>query len=83
MNLLIIRLVKILDALSQLAQVAVCPRIKDTTANESVSGRSYREGWWVRHPINWVFFWQKDHCKMSYLKDYERAKEYLEMRVNK
>lgn len=72
------RLVKIGDAASQLVQVSICPRVEDTTANESLSGRAYREGWWIRHPINWVFFWQENHCRRAYYRDGDRAAEYLE-----
>jgi hypothetical protein len=18
--------------------------------------------WWIRHPLNWVFWWDRDHC---------------------
>lgn len=39
------RWIKIGDALSQLFNVALLPRHKETTANESISGRAHRCGW--------------------------------------
>lgn len=39
------RWTKIGDALSQLLNVALLPRHKETTANESISGRAHRCGW--------------------------------------
>lgn len=35
------RLIKIGDALSQLANVTLLPRHRETTANESISGRAH------------------------------------------
>ena len=71
------RIFKIGDALSQLANVALLPNHADTCANESISGRAYRNGWRVQKVINWIFFWQDDHCKQAYLYDLERAKAYI------
>lgn len=73
------RLLKIGDALSQLVNVAFLPNHKDTNANESVSGRAYRKGW-VRTVkiIDFVFsFYEKDHCRLSYEADIDRAKKLL------
>ena len=69
------RIVKIGDALSQLVNVAALPRHRETTANESVSGRAYREGWRVARWIDALFFWQREpgHCERAYLADVERA----------
>lgn len=72
------RLVKIGDALSQLLNVALFPKHKDTDANESVSGRAYRKGWGIRHVINLLFFWQEDHCRSAYFNDLERARRLVE-----
>lgn len=73
------RLTHIGDALSQLGNVTLLPRPDDTNANESISGRSYREGWKVAQwMINALFFWQNDHCKQAYLKDVERAKALIQ-----
>ena len=69
------RLVKVGDALSQLVNVALLPRHTETTANESVSGRAYREGWRVARWIDALFFWQRNprHCERAYLADLKRA----------
>lgn len=69
------RIIKIGDAVSQLMNVALLPRHTKTTANESVSGRAYREAWRVERWIDRVFFWQRNprHCERAYLSDVERA----------
>lgn len=71
------RIVKVLDAVSQMANVAFLPNHTDTHANESISGRSHRCGWRIRHAINALFFWQNNHCLQSHLKDLDRAYETL------
>jgi hypothetical protein len=70
------RLIKIGDALSQLGNVA-WPfwSHRDTSANESISGRCYREGRPFRHVINALFFWQDDHCRAAYETDLARARD--------
>ena len=46
-------------------------------ADESMSSRSYRkrieenDGFWEK-VINSIFFWEKDHCYLSYLSEKER-----------
>jgi hypothetical protein len=70
------------DALSQLANVLFMPRIKDTTPNESISGRSYRDGFpRLRFLIDQFFYRLFDevgHCEKSFKNDVRRAKiEYL------
>ena len=65
------------DALSQFLQVTCCPhRDRPPNANESLSGRSHLEGWWIERVINLLFFWQRNpgHCERADRKDYERAK---------
>lgn len=71
------RLIKIGDALSQLANVAFLPRHQETNANESISGRSYRMGWRrTERVIDWLFApWEKNHCRKSYEADVRRAKQ--------
>jgi hypothetical protein len=65
---------KIGDALSQLANVALLPGHTSTTANESISGRSYRCGWTrAERLINWLFWFDPDHCRQAYRRDLERA----------
>lgn len=71
------RLLNIGDALSQLMQVTFAPRPQDTNANESLSGRSYRERWWTQRVIDAIFFWEPDHCRKAVERDAIRAREYL------
>jgi len=74
---MITRLIAMGDALSQFVQVTFCPhRDRPPNPNESLSGRSYREGWWTEPLINLLFFWQRDpgHCDRADRNDYERAK---------
>lgn len=73
------RLYKIGDALSQLGNVALLPRHQDTNANESISGRAYRMNWKrTVKVIDWLFGpWEKDHCRLSYEADVQRAEELL------
>ena len=77
---LIKRLIMIGDAISQLCNVAFFPNIDNTTANESISGRSYRCGWkktqWVIDTIFSPF--EKNHCRVAYENDIARAVELLE-----
>lgn len=75
------RIVKVLDALSQMANVALLPGHKGTTANESISGRSHRCGWRLRHLIDALFFWERSpgHCERAYLADIDRARLTLAM----
>ena len=77
------RLTTTLDALSQLVNVAFFPNLKDTSANESVSGRAYRKGWFLEKVIDTVLFWQPHHCKSSYENDLDRAKKYILKEINK
>lgn len=68
---------KILDAISQLLNVS-WPfwSVESTNANESTSGRCYREDRKFRHVIDWVFFTlggEVEHCKNSYYADIDRA----------
>lgn len=74
------RYIKIGDAISQLINVAFLPNHKETTANESISGRAYRCGWLnVVKLIDLVFsVVEKEHCRKSYLADIDRARAMLE-----
>jgi hypothetical protein len=70
------RLLKIGDALSQLANVTLLPNHKQTTANESISGRSYRMGW--TRMVRFVdFLLGSGHCERAFLNDIERAHHVL------
>lgn len=74
---MIARLVAMGDALSQLVQVTFCPHPEGRpNANESLSGRSHKEGWRIEWVIDLIFFWQRNpgHCERADRKDYERAK---------
>ena len=74
-----VRFWKIGDALSQLVNVTILPHHKDTTSNESISGRSYRCGWTlVEKLINGLFFFDPDHCRQAHMRDVERAKKLIE-----
>jgi hypothetical protein len=72
------RLWKVGDALSQLANVALMPNHKQTNANESISGRAYRQQWRIQKVINLLFFWQENHCKNAYELDLGRARASLD-----
>jgi hypothetical protein len=74
------RVLKVLDALSQLLNVLVWPGHRDTTSNESLSGRAYRQGLWIEPVINAMFPRQRNprHCQQAYLTDLERARQYIE-----
>ena len=72
------RPVKIGDALSQLLNVALLPRHKETTANESISGRAHRCGWRAECWIDAIFRpWEKDHCRNSHEADVARSMKLL------
>ena len=74
------RIIKMGDALSQLANVS-WPfwSHTDTSADESISGRCYREGRWFRRVVDALFFWQRNpgHCERAYLSDLQRARDYV------
>ena len=74
------RWLKALDALSQFANVALLPRHRDTTSNESISGRAHREGWACERLIDALFFWERNprHCEASYQADLIRARNLIE-----
>ena len=73
------RIIKIGDALSQLINVALLPRHRETTANESISGRAHRCGWKrTERVIDWLFSpWGTKHCQLSHEADIQRAKDFL------
>lgn len=75
-------LINVGDALSQLINTMVF--LGD--AEESISGRSYREVYYNKDNkiwphfykyVNKLFFLQENHCKYAYLKDLERAKRKI------
>lgn len=74
-------LIRVGDALSQILNVTV---FMGDNANESVSGRSYRQRndrfWsWMRAAIDEVFSWfgVADHCERAYRQDLARASHTL------
>ncbi len=63
-------LIRLLDSLSQVLNVALL----NGDANESVSGRAYRENWeTVVKIVDSLFFIDPDHCRNAYLSDLARA----------
>lgn len=74
------RLIKIGDAISQLLNVTLLPRHRETTANESISGRAHRMGWRrVERVIDCLFLlWERDHCKKAHEADLRRARELID-----
>lgn len=74
------RIIKILDALSQLGQV-LWPfwDHRTSNSNESISGRCYREDRWFRRVVDAIFFRQRNpgHCERAYLSDLQRARDYV------
>jgi hypothetical protein len=77
------RLLAIGDAFSQLCNVAFLPRLEETNPNESISGRSYRQGWTkTQKTIDILLYvFEKEHCKKSYEADIERAKSLLSKEI--
>ena len=75
------RIIKIGDAISQFVNVTFLPDHKNTTANESISGRAHRCGWTKTEKFIDKLFsrWESEHCKKAYLADVERARIMLEL----
>jgi len=73
--------VRVGDALSQLLNVAF---FLGSNPNESLSGRSYANKeksyfWFIMfNVINFLFFFQDNHCKLAYTADLERARLMLD-----
>jgi hypothetical protein len=74
------RLIKIGDAFSQLFNVTFLPRHRETTANESISGRAHRLGWRrTERVIDWLFhWWEPDHCRRAHEADLRRARQLID-----
>jgi hypothetical protein len=58
-------LVRVFNALSQLCNVVFL----NGHPNESISGRSYRENWKLRHVIDAILWFDEDHCMNSHLNE--------------
>lgn len=65
-------LMRVGDAVSQLLNVSLL----NGDANESISGRAYREQWTLAvHVIDFLFLWDSpEHCRDAYNADVERAR---------
>ena len=62
--------IRLLDSFSQVLNVLLL----NGDANESVSGRAYRENWSAAAKIlDSVFWFDPDHCSNAYLSDLARA----------
>jgi hypothetical protein len=67
-------LTRVFDATSQLLNVVLL----NGDANESISGRSYREGWVTTADIiDTILFWDEDHCSCAYEADLARARQLM------
>jgi len=62
--------IRVLDATSQWINTVLL----NGDANESISGRAFRESWSIEKNINKLVFWEADHCKIAYYTDLARAK---------
>lgn len=67
-------LIRVLSALSQLANAVFL----NGHPNESISGRSYRENWKIRHVIDTLLWFDEDHCMNSHLNERVWARGILE-----
>jgi len=76
-------IIRIGDCLSQLLNVVV---FFGQNPNESVSGKAFRlrriSTFWkiIYKGINFIFYWQDDHCKAAYIADLKRAEQTLHNR---
>ena len=73
------RIIKVGDAMSQLINVALLPGHRQTTANESISGRAHRVGWRrIERVIDAVFSpFERDHCRKAHEADVARSMKLL------
>lgn len=51
--------------------------------NMTVSARSYLHGGLPERVINFIFFWEKDHCRKSFLRDVTYSREILDIFTDK
>lgn len=72
------RIVKIGDAISQLFNVALSWDHTATTSNESISSKAHRLNLPRKRFINALFFSEVDHCRASFKKDVERARQTIQ-----
>jgi hypothetical protein len=77
-----------LHALTQVGNTMI-PPLDGTVgwADESMSARAHRakrDGQllgWLATGINWIFFWQEDHCKAAYESEAARRTKPPELRA--
>jgi hypothetical protein len=62
--------VRALDATSQWLNTILL----NGNANDSISGRAFKESWDSEKFINKIVFWEPEHCKIAYYSDLARAK---------
>jgi hypothetical protein len=63
-------LIRLLDSFSQVLNVLLL----NGDANESISGRAYRENWSAAvKVIDALFFFDPGHCRNAYMSDLARA----------
>lgn len=62
--------VRALDATSQWVNTVFL----NGNANDSISGRAFKKSWRVESLINFIIFWEPEHCKLAYYTDLARAK---------
>lgn len=67
-------ILRVLSAVSQLANVVFL----NGHPNESISGRSYRQNWKLRHVIDTLFWFDPEHCLNSHLNERIWCREMLE-----
>jgi hypothetical protein len=66
---------RVFDAVSQLLNTALL----DGNPNDSISGRAHKQKWVMSERlINFIFFWEPEHCYWAYMNDLERARKVLE-----
>ena len=68
-NLRPVWIIRLLDSVSQFLNVFLL----NGDANESISGRAYRENWKAEKFIDLLFFFDPEHCRNAYLSDLARA----------
>ena len=70
------RLIRIGDALSQLVN---CILFETTNSNESLSGHAWRvKSRWYK-VIDFVCFWEDDHCESAFWNDVIAANDYIRL----
>jgi hypothetical protein len=68
-------LARLIDILLELASLPsrLINVLTGGAADLTFSARSHRDGLWTAHVINWIFFWQADHCRWAWDRELERS----------